>query len=86
MLVAVLAVALAWGAVFRPVLREEDELRAKKAELEARVANLEAQVRTLRENQERLQSDPRFVEKIAREDLGYAKEGETIFKFVESTP
>ena len=36
--------------------------------------------------QERLESDPRFVEKIAREDLGYAKEGEIVFKFVEEAP
>ena len=37
----------------------------------------------LRLKQERLQEDPRFVEKIARENLGYAKPGETIFRFVD---
>ena len=33
--------------------------------------------------QEKLQEDPTFVEKIAREDLNYAKPGETIFRFVD---
>ena len=85
-LVVALAVLLAWGQLFRPILEEGKGLEAKKAELEGRVAELEAQVKDLREKQERLESDPRFVEKIAREDLGFAKEGETVFKFVEDTP
>lgn len=82
----VLAVVLAWGAVFRPVLEDRSELEAKKAELEAKVVDLEAQLKELRENQARLEADPRFVEKVAREDLGYAKPGETVFRFVEDKP
>ena len=35
----------------------------------------------LRLKQARLQEDPRFIEKIAREKLGYAKPGETVFRF-----
>ena len=86
MLGVVLAVLLAWGAVFRPVLEDKASLEAKKAELEAKVADLESQLKELRENQERLESDPRFVEKVAREDLGYAKPGEMVFRFVEDKP
>ncbi len=41
------------------------------------------QLRMLKLKQEKLQEDPRFIEKIAREDLGYAKPGETIFRFVD---
>jgi hypothetical protein len=37
----------------------------------------------LKLKQEKLQEDPRFIEKIAREELGYAKPGETIFRFVD---
>ena len=37
----------------------------------------------LKLKQEKLQEDPRFIEKIAREDLGYAKPGETVFRFVD---
>lgn len=81
-----LAILLTWGAVFRPVLEERTALEAKKAELEVKVADLEAQLKELRENQARLESDPRFVEKVAREDLGYAKPGETVFRFVEDKP
>ena len=86
LLVIGLAVALLWGGVFRPVLKEREALEAEKAALEARQAELEARLRELREMQARLESDPRFVEKIAREDLGYAKDGEVVFKFVEEAP
>ena len=41
------------------------------------------QLRQLKRKQEKLQEDPTFVEKIAREDLNYAKPGETIFRFVD---
>ena len=41
------------------------------------------QLRMLKLKQEKLQEDPRFIEKIAREDLGYAKPGETVFRFVD---
>lgn len=86
LLVIGLAAVLLWGGVFRPVLKERESLEAEKAALEARRAELEARLRELKEMQERLESDPRFVEKIAREDLGYAKEGEIVFKFVEDAP
>ena len=41
-------------------------------------------LRLLKWKQEKLQEDPRFIEKIAREDLGYAKPGETVFRFEEA--
>src|SRR5207237_13003 len=33
---------------------------------------------------DRLHTDPAYIEKLAREDLGYVREGETVLKFPKS--
>jgi cell division protein FtsB len=51
----------------RAVEREVEALRAKQAEL----------TRTV----ERLRNDPLYIEKLAREEMGMVREGETVLKF-----
>jgi cell division protein FtsB len=51
----------------RAVEREMEALRAKQAEL----------TRTV----ERLRNDPLYIEKLAREEMGMVREGETVLKF-----
>ena len=48
------------------------------------IAFLEEENTALREEIRRLESDPFTLERWAREQLGYVKEGETVFQFVES--
>ena len=48
------------------------------------IALLEEKNTALREEIRRLESDPFTLERWARERLGYVKEGETVFQFVES--
>ena len=79
-------VALTVGIVLRlflPLLERQKELRAKEAALREDIQTEAEQLRMLKLKQQKLQEDPRFIEKIAREDLGYAKPGETIFRFVD---
>lgn len=79
-------VALTVGIVLRlflPLLERQKELRAKEATLREDIQTEAEQLRMLKLKQEKLQEDPRFIEKIAREDLGYAKPGETVFRFVD---
>ena len=79
-------VALVVGIVLRlflPLLERQKELRAKEAALREDIQTEAEQLRMLKLKQEKLQEDPRFIEKIAREDLGYAKPGETVFRFVD---
>ena len=83
MLCVAIGLPVAWAALYRPLVARTRSLETREAELTAEVARLEARLAELRENQERLETDARFVEKIAREELGYAKEGETVFRFVE---
>lgn len=79
-------VALVVGIVLRlflPLLDRQEALRAQEETLRQDIQREAEQLRLLRLKQEKLQEDPRFIEKIAREDLNYAKPGETIFRFVD---
>lgn len=66
--------------VFLPKTHNYQTLQKRKAVLEQGNAQIEAKVRQLRQNQRRFQTDPAFVERVAREH-GMAMPGETIFKF-----
>jgi cell division protein FtsB len=79
-------VALTVGIVLRlflPLLERQKELRARKRRCARDIQTEAEQLRMLKLKQEKLQEDPRFIEKIARDDLGYAKPGETVFRFVD---
>ena len=45
------------------------------------VVTLRARTEELSRTVERLRNDPSYVEKLAREELGYVRPGETILKF-----
>ena len=68
---------------FVPKFQEEQRLRRQLEEARADVQRTAETLRQLKLKQERLREDPRYVEKIAREELGLAKPGETVFRFVE---
>jgi cell division protein FtsB len=76
-------VVIAVIAMFAPQFKQYHELRRKEAVLQDEIRVEEEIVKHLKEQQERLKSDPRFVEKLAREELGYAKPGETVFRFTD---
>jgi cell division protein FtsL len=58
------------------------ELARDNERLSTEVEELRHENALLREELERL-DDPEAVEKIAREELGLVKEGETVYRFVE---
>ena len=49
--------------------------------LERDLVTLRARTEQLTKTVDRLRSDPSYIEKLAREDLGYVREGETVLKF-----
>lgn len=82
----IVSVALVVGIVVRlflPLIDRQKELRARAEALRQDIQKEAETLRMLRLKQEKLQEDPRFIEKIAREKLGYAKPGETVFRFVD---
>lgn len=69
---------LAWGV--RGTLR----IRAMRQEImtvERDIATLRARAATLTETIDRLRNDPAYLEKLAREEYGLVREGETVLKF-----
>ncbi len=80
--IALLLIAIV-ASFFLPMLNRQKELRAREAELRQDIQKEAEQLRMLKLKQQKLQEDPRFIEKIAREDWNYAKPGETIFRFVD---
>ena len=59
------------------------ELQQRKEELKTKKKNLKAETLILKRKIEDLQTDPFLLERIAREDYGMKKEGETIYKIKE---
>jgi cell division protein FtsB len=57
------------------------QMRAEMEAMEKDVAALRQQTEQLSAMVERLRTDPSFVEKLAREDLGLVREGDTVLKF-----
>ncbi len=78
-LVGLVAVSAANPDGLRKALRNEEEgrrLERENAALEETVARLRREVRALR-------GDPAALERAAREELGYVKPGEIIYKLDE---
>ncbi|HMP88787.1 MAG TPA: septum formation initiator family protein [Kiritimatiellia bacterium] len=80
----VVAVGLIWvGSLFYPQIQKARDLTTRQLQIEDEIRRDEEILRHLRMKQQRLLNDPRFIEKIAREELGLAKPGETVFRFID---
>jgi cell division protein FtsB len=55
-------------------------------QLELELATLRTQTEKLTATIDKLRHDPAYIEKLAREDLGYVREGETVLKFPATKP
>jgi cell division protein FtsB len=56
-------------------------MRREMETMERDLVTLRARTEALTKTVERLRNDPSYIEKLAREDLGYVREGETVLKF-----
>jgi cell division protein FtsB len=79
LVLALLGLSLADPDGLRKALRNEAEVRR----LERENAALEQRVGQLRREVKALQGDPAAVEHAAREELGYVKPGEIVYKLDE---
>ena len=61
-------------------------MRQEIAQLERELSGLRAQTDRLSATIDKLRHDPAYIEKLAREDLGYVREGETVLKFPATKP
>src|SRR6266404_2579888 len=80
-----LAGLLAVAVWYFPLIKQNERMRKQILLLDTRIHKEDETARQLRASIDALRSDPRAVERLARERLGYAKAGETVIRFDEST-
>ena len=66
---------------YLPLIQKNQNYRKELLAFDARVAEQERLGRQLRASIESLQNDPRAVERLAREKLGWARTNEMIIRF-----
>lgn len=73
---------IALGIIFIPGYLRIKRLIRKNLELELQIEEARRTNRELREELKRLKNDPVYLERVARQKLGLAREGEVIYKVV----
>lgn len=82
-LLVILAVVV---TLFIPLFRESQGLRERKYDLEQQIKLLEAENKRLQEEATALSRDPKAVERVAREKMGWAKPNEKVYRFEPVKP
>lgn len=70
---------------YMPLIQKNERYRQRIMKLDEEIAKKRETSRQLRASIDALNRDPRAMERLAREKLGYAKPGETVIRFSEST-
>jgi cell division protein FtsB len=78
------ALLLMIGVWYYPLIRTNERYRQELMRLDAQIQREEETARQLKTSIEALRTDPKAVERLARERLGYAKPGETVIRFEEA--
>ncbi len=81
----VVAVVVGIGFLCVPLIQQNERMRQRNLELETQIQREEDAGRQLKANLDAQRSDPKAVERLAREKLGYAKPGEIVIRFQEPT-
>lgn len=77
----VVAVLLLIGMCYLPLIDENERMRRQIMHLDAQLQQQEEISKQLRMEVDTLRNDPKTVERLAREKLGYAKPDETVIRF-----
>ena len=81
----VLAILLLIGWCYLPLIHNNERMRKEIYRLDAELQKSEQTSRELKAKIDALRNDPKTVERLAREKLGYARTNETVILF-ESPP
>ena len=82
-IVALVAIAalLLIGMTYLPLIQQNEQYRRRIDKLDAELAKQRQEARELQAEFDALRNDPKTVERLAREKLGYAKADETVIRF-----
>ena len=81
----VLAVLLLIGMCYLPLIHQNERMRREIDRLDSELQKQEDISKQLRADVDALRNDPKTVERLAREKLGYAKPDETVVHFENPT-
>ena len=66
---------------YLPLIRQNERMRKEVQRLDTQTRKENETERQLKASIDALRNDPKAVERLAREQLGYAKPGETVVRF-----
>jgi len=69
-----------------PLIQQNERMRADELRLEMELQKETEKSRQLQAQIDALQNDPKTVERLAREKLGYARPDETVIRFETNAP
>jgi cell division protein FtsB len=76
-----IAFLLAVGIWYLPLIKQNERMRKEILRLDTQLDKAKETDKQLRSSIEALNHDPKAVERLARERLGYGKPGETVIRF-----
>ena len=82
----IIAALIAVAVWYLPLIKQNERMRTEILRLDGEVAVQEEIAHRRKIQIEAMRNDPRTVERYAREKLGLAKAGETVFRFEEPDP
>jgi cell division protein FtsB len=77
----VLAILLLMGMCYLPLIQQNERMRREILRLDVQLQKEEAKSKQLKSEIDALRNDPKTVERLMREKLGYAKPDETVVRF-----
>jgi cell division protein FtsB len=80
----VLAILLLIGMCYLPLIQQNERMRAENLRLEKELQKESDNSKQLQAEINALLNDPKTVERLTREKLGYAKTDETVIRFEPS--
>ena len=72
--------------VFLPSYTRMQDLKQKNSDYKKQIEQLTKKNAELKEEKRRLEQDPIYLEKVAREKMGLVKDGEVVYKIMPATP
>ena len=81
----VIAILLFIGMCYRPVIQQNERMQRQILELQKQIQTEEEKSKQLQTEIDALLHDPKTVERLTREKLGYARPDETVIRFEDQT-
>jgi len=81
----VLAFLLLIGMCYLPLIHQNERMRREIMRLDAQLQKEEEKSKQLKAEIDALRNDPKTIERLTREKLGYARPDETVIRFEPAT-